>query len=203
MSDVKKCAVYGGTFNPPHIGHIRAAEAFFDAVKPNELLIIPTLLPPHKDARIDCTPEQRLKMCELAFSHISGASVSDIEIKRGGKSYTYMTLRELSLDNRELYFLCGTDMFLTLDTWRCPEIIFALAKICFIRREDDNDNNPLIVEKTKLYKEKYGAEIILIDSDTIELSSTDIRRAIRNDLPLNDMLSHGVAEYIKKEGLYK
>ncbi len=203
MSRIKKCAIYGGTFNPPHIGHVRAAEAFFNAVKPDELLIIPTFLPPHKDQSFECAPEHRVNMCTLAFSHIDGARVSDIEIKRGGKSYTYMTLQELSGEDRELYFLCGTDMLLTLDMWKHPEIIFDLAKICYVRRESDRTLDGIIEEKITIYKEKYKAEIVPIGSEVFEISSTEIRDTIRSGGDLSKILPSNVIGYISKEGLYQ
>ena len=91
-------------------------------------------------------------MCELAFSHISCAEISDIEIRRGGKSYTYLTLEQLKDDKTELYMLCGTDMFLTLDEWKNPEKIFALATVCYIRRETDSDLSAKIEQRIAFYR---------------------------------------------------
>ncbi len=203
MSEKIKIAIYGGTFNPPHIGHIRAAESFMNAISADELLIVPTLIPPHKVEYSGCDPMHRLKMCQLAFSHISHAEVSDIEIRRGGKSYTYMTLQEISADERELYFLCGTDMLLTMDTWKCPEIIFALSKICYIQRECDSRISAKIHDKIDFYKRKYGAEIIKIDAEAFEISSTYIREAIKTGEDISCFLSAPVYEYIKKVRLYQ
>ena len=97
-------------------------------------MIIPDCLPPHKEYSGSVTEEQRLEMCKLAFGHIENVTISDMEIKRGGRSYTSVTLEELTSPDRELYFLCGTDMFLTLESWYRPEVIFDLATICYIRR---------------------------------------------------------------------
>ena len=83
-----RLGVYGGTFSPPHLGHIESAEAFYREMKLDKLLIIPTFIPPHKEAKDDASPEDRLEMCKLAFSHIPNTEISDMEIKRGGKSYT-------------------------------------------------------------------------------------------------------------------
>ena len=98
-----RLGIYGGTFSPPHKGHVEAAEAFSREMKLDKLLIIPTFVPPHKTTADDATPEQRLEMCRLAFSHIKNAEISDMEIKRGGTSYTYLTLEELSSRDVELF----------------------------------------------------------------------------------------------------
>jgi nicotinate-nucleotide adenylyltransferase len=200
---MKKIGIFGGTFNPPHIGHVRAAESFRRALALDELLIIPDFLPPHKSLSGNASAEDRLNMCRLAFSHIDGAVISDMEIKRGGKSYTALTLNELSSPGCELYFLCGTDMFLTLEEWYHPEEIFRLANICVVRRESDESITEAIEEHRKLYVEKYGAKIILIDSETLEISSTDLRNELKNSNSANKYLSKNVNNYILEKGLYK
>ena len=123
----KRVGVYGGTFSPPHIAHVRVAKAFSDALSLDKLLIIPAFLPPHKQVDKNISANTRLEMCRLAFSDIENAEVSDIEIARGGKSYTAITLESLSSDDVELFLLCGTDMFLTLDSWYSPKKIFERA----------------------------------------------------------------------------
>ena len=147
-----KIGIYGGTFSPPHIGHIGAAKSFGREVELDEILIMPDFLPPHKQFDFEATENDRLEMCRRAFCGIDKVTVSDLEIKRGGTSYTSVTLEELSAPNRELYFLCGTDMFLTLDKWRRPEVIFKLATICCIRRESSLENDLLIESRTRVKK---------------------------------------------------
>ena len=100
-----KTGIYGGTFSPPHLGHYLAARAFLEKVELDELLIIPALVPPHKQIKYEDDPVSRLEMCRLAFADLDKTSVSDLELNRGGKSYTVMTLRELAREGRELYFL--------------------------------------------------------------------------------------------------
>ncbi len=203
MSEKKRLGIYGGTFSPPHLGHLRAAKAFAAQAKLDELLIMPTFLPPHKDAAGDVSPDSRLEMCRLAFCGLEKTSVSDFEILKGGKSYTYLTLEEFSGEDRELFFLVGTDMFLTLDKWRNPEIIFSLAKIAFIRRENDNALNEEIEAKREEYKAKYGAEILSIDTDVTEISSTDIRNMILSGEDTSVVLDVRVRNYIDKKLLYR
>ncbi len=202
MSKKMKIGIFGGTFNPPHMAHVKAAEAFFEAISPDRLIIIPDYLPPHKEYSGTVSPEQRLKMCELAFGHIDSVSISDMEIKRGGRSYTAVTLEQLSSEDRELYFLCGTDMFLTLDTWYNPQKIFELATLCYIRRESDSALSAEIEKKSLEYRERFNARIIAISSPAIELSSSQIRGMLSSGTA-DEMLTKSVADYIKKEGLYQ
>ena len=202
ISRAKSIGIFGGTFNPPHIAHVAAAEAFSRCIDPDMLMIIPDFIPPHKAFAGTVTPTQRLDMCKLAFSHIKNVEVSDMEIARGGKSYTANTLTELSADGRELYFLCGTDMFLTLDSWYSPQTIFNLATICYVRREADKALDEEIKRCTALYEKKYGARIIPVDMSTVELSSTEVRAALSAQ-GRTDAIPTSVMEYIEREGLYR
>ena len=196
----ERIGIFGGTFNPPHIGHIEAAKAFVSGANLDKLIIMPSYIPPHKIYNSSVTCQERLEMCIIAFSDVEKATVSDLEISRGGTSYTYLTLQELSKENCELYFLCGTDMILSLDTWKNPDIIFSLAKICYIRRESDKDVTNQIAEKCKLYSKKYNADIISIDAQVIDISSSEIRDGTCD---LSRYLARGVLDYIVEKGLYK
>ncbi len=197
---MRRVGIYGGTFNPPHVGHIEAAKAFITQAKLDTLIIMPAFIPPHKqtDNLVNC--DDRLEMCRLAFGNIPNTEISDLEISRGGKSYTYLTLQELASNDTELYFLCGTDMILTMDTWKNPEIIFTLAKICYIRRESDNAISELLIEKCGDYFQKYGADIIQINTEAIEISSSEIRA---EDGIWDRYLTANVIDYIRNQGLYK
>lgn len=197
-------AIYGGTFSPPHIGHIRAAEALSAALSPDRLMIIVDNLPPHKEIDGGATAEQRLAMASLAFGHIPNAEISDMEIRRGGRSYTAETLTYLSAENRELYFLCGTDMFLSLPTWRDPTTIFARAVICLVRREAEDGISVRIKEAAKRYEREYGARICMIDAPVTEISSSDLRTALTaSPWRAEKMLSPAVYEYIREQGLWR
>ena len=200
---MKKIGIFGGTFSPPHIGHISAAKGFISAVSLDELIIMPDFLPPHKTFDGEASTEERIEMCRLAFGNIPGVTVSDFEIKRGGKSYTAVTLEELSSPDKELYFLCGTDMFLTLSSWYKPEIIFKNAIICYVRRETDSDNSILIKKASEDYIAKYNARIISIPSDINEISSSEIRKTIKNGDNLEQYLTSEVVKYIFDKGIYK
>ena len=202
MSAPERIGIYGGTFSPPHCGHVRAAEAFAASGCIDRLMIIPSFLPPHKDYRPEVSTEDRLHMCEIAFSGIPGAEISDIEIRRGGKSYTVDTLRALSAPDRELVMLCGTDMLMTLDSWYRADEIFRLCTVAYVRRENSAEVLPLLRARADLYREKYGARIIEIESDALEISSTEIRRELSHNVAPS-LIPRGVYEYIQKRGLYR
>ena len=103
----------------------------------------------------------------------------------------------------DVYFLCGTDMLLTLDSWYRPDYIFENATIVYARRENDEDKTVLIEKKVKAYKEKFSARIVLLELDSIEMSSSIVRERISNNESINCYVTSEVAEFIKKNGLYK
>lgn len=197
-----RIGIFGGTFSPPHNGHLQAAKAFMEQMWLDLLYVIPTALPPHKEMEVPVSAGDRLEMCRLAFSGMEGVYVSDMEIQRGGRSYTVETLRELTGEDRRLFFLCGTDMMLTLDRWREPEEIFKLCYPVYIRRESDEALNPLIVKKIAEYNEKYGKVVRRIVTDPIELSSGEIRQRLQRGESVGDLLPLSVEKYISDNHLY-
>ena len=198
-----KLGIYGGTFSPPHLGHVSAAKSFLDGVGLDRLLIMPNFLPPHKLEDSFASVEDRLAMCRLAFGDLPNTEISDFEILNGGTSYTYLTLEAFSSDDNDLYFLCGTDMFLTLSSWKNPEVIFKLATICYVRRENDIKNDAMFEKKTEEYRKNYSARIIPLSHDTVEISSTELREDIKNEDLLRHSLSDKVSKYIRERGLYR
>ena len=202
MTKKRRVGIYGGTFNPPHNGHVGSAEAFSKEAALDELIIMPDFLPPHKEIAAAVAAEDRLKMCQLAFSHIEKARVSDMEIKRGGRSYTAITLEEVSAPDIDLYFLCGTDMLLTLSEWYRPERIFELATICYVRRENDEEITRKIDEKVKDYQERYHARIIKIQPSEVKvISSSELRQSLLSGIN-SDLIPSSVMNYIKEKELY-
>lgn len=200
--DQLRIGVYGGTFAPIHIGHVQAAKAFMEQMKLDYLFVIPAAIPPHKQIDESDDPIHRLRMCELAFEGVDGVVISDIEIKRGGKSYTYDTLAALSRPDARLFLLCGTDMVLTFDRWYRSEDIFKLCYPTYVRREKDPLLDSMIVAKIGEYYQKYGVMFRKIVVDPIELSSTDIRNAVKENKDVSGMISPEVENYIKEHRLY-
>ena len=202
----EKIGIYGGTFSPPHLGHRLAAECFTREAALDRLLVIPACVPPHKANVSLVSPEQRLAMTTLAFADMDKAEVSALEINRTGKSYTYDTLTALSGDNRELYFLCGTDMLLTFDRWYRFRDIFSLCTLAVGRREYDADLGQAFDERIAFFRKEYGARLVEIPLDPIPISSTDVRNAVRDGKTkeeLSSMIAPAVADYIFLHGLYR
>lgn len=198
-------AIYGGTFAPVHIGHVHAAKCFFEAIKPDKLLIIPTLIPPHKQLDFKDNPIDRLKMLKLAFKDEVGygdkIEISDYELNAPPPSYTVNTLKHFYAPNTHITFLVGTDMFLTLDKWKNPEEIFKLCTVALMKREQYTDKTAHIDEKLIFYNKKYGADIKILNFEPIEISSTDIRKA--SDCEKKKYLPSAVFDYVKEHGLYE
>lgn len=203
MKEKKRVGIYGGTFSPPHIGHVNAAEQFSRQLSLDRLLIVPARIPPHKEADRGATPKERLQMCRMAFAGVPAAEVSDIELNRSGKSYTVLTLRELAAPDTDLYFLVGTDMFLTLDTWYCAPEIFRLSVIVLIRRENEEINNELIREKEVSYRRDYSAKIIVLNVPSVPVSSSEIRQKLAVREPVGGFLCTEVEAYIRQWHLYQ
>ena len=201
--DHARVGIYGGTFAPIHNGHVRAAKAFMEQMKLDYLFIIPTYLPPHKQIDSSDDPLYRLKMCELAFENVDGVVISDCEITRGGKSFTYDTLKELQRPDTRLFLLCGTDMVLTFDRWYRFEDIIKMCYPVYVRRENDPLMTNRVVAKISEYYKKYGVMFRKIVTEPLELSSTDIRKAVREGRDISGLVPHRVADFIRENGLYK
>ena len=199
-----RLGVYGGTFSPPHIGHVRAARAFVDGMKLDRLLVIPANIPPHKSAEGIIPARERLALSKLAFSDVERAEVSDIEIKRRGKSYTFDTLTALEKAGQgDIYLLCGTDMMMTFDTWYRFTDIFALATVVLVHRYFPSpEESAKISEKIALYREKYGAKIEELGLEPTDISSTKIREIIASGGDASAYLPDKEYAYIKEKGLY-
>lgn len=201
----KTIGIYGGSFSPPHMGHYRALSAFVNAFKPDKTYVIPTLIPPHKELSSAATPEERLAMCRLAFGELD-ITVSDMEIKRGGKSYTVLTLQELAKEGDRLLLLCGTDMLLTLDRWYMPERIFALAEIVYVSREEGEagrEANAAMAKKAEEYRARFGATVHALSCETFAVSSTELRTMLADGKDVSAFLHPRVKEYIAKCQLYR
>jgi nicotinate-nucleotide adenylyltransferase len=199
-----RIGIYGGSFSPVHNGHVAAAKAFMEQMWLDVLYIMPAGIPPHKQMEGDANTWQRLKMCELAFEGMDGVLISDLEIRREGKSYTLDTLRAMASEEHRLFLMMGTDMLLTLDTWREPEEIFRLCYPVYMRREGpDPILDARIVAKISEYQQKYGKVVRRIVGDPIVVSSTAVRRAVAEGKSIAGMVPPAVEKYIRENGLYK
>ncbi|HIR85749.1 MAG TPA: nicotinate (nicotinamide) nucleotide adenylyltransferase, partial [Candidatus Limivicinus faecipullorum] len=194
-----KTAIYGGSFNPPHLGHVRAAAAVMEKLGPDRLLIIPTNIPPHKEmAQGSPSPEQRMELCRLAFGDIPGAELSDMEIKREGRSYsadTVGSLREMYPQD-ELYLVMGSDMFLSFCQWYKFQYLLDNCVLTVLSREED-DREELESFKAEL-EEKYSAKVLLLSHEPLPMCSEEVRERLRLGLG-SEMLPEAVyAEIIRR-----
>ncbi len=197
--------IYGGTFDPPHWGHITAARAAMEQLGLDKLVLIPDRVPPHKVLpEGSASPEQRLEMAALAAAELGKrAEVSDRELRRSGPSYTSDTLAELRREHPEdaLWLLMGSDMFLSLQTWHAPEEIMALARIAPFSREAEDESAAFAAQKARLERE-YGAQICIVQNPEVrELSSTEVRAALAAGRG-SDLLPPAVYGYVLREHLY-
>mgnify|MGYP003297319669 CR=1 FL=1 len=189
-----KIGIFGGTFNPPHNGHRFLVDHVVRHMKFDRMIIVPSYLPPHKEVTQN-DPVHRLAMTRLAFPDYT---VSDMELMRKGKSYTVDTLRILSRENPgdSLYFLCGSDMFLSMETWRDPAGIFSLATIVTVARE--RWVYPKLLWKKWYYYRKYRAHCKIIFVRPYILSSS----VIRCNKASMDQVTPAVKHYIMEHKLY-
>lgn len=181
-----KIGIYGGTFNPPHLGHMAAAKAAVAALKLDKLLLIPAAIPPHKALPSDTpAPEHRLAMVEKwADGMGAGVEVSalELELEREGKSYTSDTLRAIrqTYPDAELWLLMGTDMFLTLHLWHEPEVILSLAGVCAFGRTEQ-DGEALFAPQRDYLQQHFHAKITTITlPGLVDISSTRLREQLEN-----------------------
>lgn len=199
----RRIGIYGGTFAPPHAAHVRAAVDFLREAALDELLVMPDSIPPHKRIDPGDDPLIRLAMTHAAFDGIDPRiTVSDFEIRRAGVSYTADTLAHFAGEGR-LFFLCGTDMFLSLDTWRMPEKIFALAVIVCAMRASGDAVYEAVRTKEEEFRRRYGAQTMLLTLSPMELSSTAIRERVRRGESIDGMVSPAVARIIEEKNLYR
>ena len=195
-----KIAIFGGTFNPPHNGHVHLLKAFCDEIDFDKILIVPAAVLPHKNAPDLAAGEQRLQMCRLAFP---AAEVCDIEVKNGGKNYTADTLEALKrvYPDSQFYFIMGTDMLLSFNSWRDPERILKNADLLC----DARDETTSVRELRTFAKLMLGLredQFIISDALPLPLSSTEVREKCRRGESIADLVPPAVAAYIEKEGLY-
>lgn len=190
-----KIGVFGGTFNPPHNGHVRLAKAAADELKLDKLLVIPSCIPPHKIAAKLADGQERLEMCRLAFGCDPRFEVSPMELERGSRSYTVETLRELKAlyPDSELYFIVGSDMLESFDKWYLWQEILSLSVLCAASREEG-----YIPDLSRFGK--LAERIKIITLDPLEVSSTQIRNSAGEVSP--ELLDPKVAAYIREHGLY-
>ena len=200
MAKKDKIAVFGGTFNPPHSGHVHLLHAFSEQMHFDKILIVPTAIPPHKQAQDLAAPEHRLAMCRLAFED---AEVCDIEIRNGGKNYTADTLEALQrlYPHARLYFIMGTDMLLSFASWKDPERILKNA-VLLCESRDEAVGVRELRNFAKLMLGLREDQFIISDVRPLPLSSSEVREKMKKGESITGLVPPAVEQYIREEGLY-
>lgn len=204
-----RIGIYGGTFDPFHMGHLHALRAFDAAIHPDAIWLVPTYLPPHKTHRPTDDPAQRLAMLRAlcASDTLSGlpCRVEPYEIEKAGKSYTYDTLRHFARADRILYFLLGTDMFCTLPQWHRGAELFALAHMVCIRRggAEEEQEKQRIAAAAQEYRTLYDAQITILSAVPFALSSTQIREKAQRGESLQGLVPPVIEKMIQRSGYYR
>ncbi len=197
----KRIALFGGTFDPIHNGHVELAREFAALLSLDKVVVMPTFIPPHK-LKSDMAPAvDRLAMCRLACAPYGELAVSDLEINRRGASFTVVTLEQLQRQypDAELFLLTGADMFLTVSTWYRFADIARLATICAAPR--DAADAACLREHAKRL-EASGARCVVAEFTVPAWSSTEVRERLKNGEMPHDMISPEVAAYIEAHQLY-
>jgi nicotinate-nucleotide adenylyltransferase len=215
-----RVGIFGGTFNPVHLGHLRAAEEVVEVFGLERLIFIPSASPPHKADRPDdpiAPAERRLEWVELAIRDNSHFAVDPLEIERGGPSYSVETLRAIGPDlgAEKPVFTIGQDAFIEIDSWREPEALFELAHFAVITRPPINrsplvDLLPHCIRNTveldddglRAVHRSANTWIQLVKFPALDISSSEIRSRLRGGQSLRYLLPPAVAESIEKSGVY-
>jgi nicotinate-nucleotide adenylyltransferase len=197
-----RVGLLGGTFNPPHIGHLVCAEEALAALELDHVLLLPVHTPPHKEMQADPGPQVRLELCRLAVGDAPGIDVSTHEIDRGGRSYTADTLRALhdARPEDDLTFIAGADQAAGLPGWRDPAAVLELAALAVAERESTSSDDVL--------DELYGLpgvpeRVSFFPMPRIDISSSLVRRRVAEGRPIRWLVPDAVERAIAERGLYR
>ena len=192
-----KTCIFGGTFDPPHIGHLLIAQTVFESENFERLIFVPANISPAKKNGDSSPPEERSKMLEIALINNPNFEISDLEINREGISYTVDTIKEfvneLKLDKKDLFFLMGSDTLKSFHTWKDPEKILNLCNIIVAIRPGFT---PSDIPQWVLDSVRFA------NIPRFEVSSTNIRRRWREGKTIRYMVTKEVWEYIDEKDLY-
>jgi len=193
----KRIGLFGGTFNPIHCGHVKAAESVQNMFSFDRILFIPSCLPPHKESVDVASAAHRLKMVELALASFDRFFPSSVEIDARGTSYSILTLNKIKemFPQTEVFFLLGIDAFLEIETWKDYEDVLEQCSFVVMSRPGFR-----LSEAKDILTEKY--KIYLLSINTLDISSSEVRERIRKNQPIEGLVPENVENYIKERRLY-
>ena len=219
MNEAARIGILGGTLDPIHFGHLDTALAAREALALDRVVIIPSRIPPHRQAQPLASPYHRFAMAALAVNGVEGLLVSDVELRAPGPSYTADTLMHyrdgLGLEASQIFFITGADAFADIATWsRYPEVL-DLAHFVAVSRPGApvsglrqqlpalKDRMRLPVRRSDLDVRAGRTSIYLVDAPTSDVSSTEIRRRLVADQPLAGLVPEAIERHIQQHGLYR
>ena len=191
-----RIAIYGGSFNPMHIGHEKIVDYVLNNLNMDKIIIIPVGIPSHRENNLEQS-DTRLKICKEIFKGNKKIEVSDIEIKSEGKSYTYDTLlklMDLYGENNEFFEIIGEDSLKSLKTWKNYEELLKICKFIVFRRKDDKN---IQIDEEFL----NNKNIIILENECYDISSTEIRNMVKNNEDISAFVNKKVKKLIEKEYL--
>lgn len=194
-----RLGLLGGTFNPPHVGHLVCAQEAHEALGLDRVLLVPARVPPHKEVPDDPGVVRRMAMCEAAVAGDPRLAVSTADAERAGPSYTVELLRALG-DRDALWFIVGGDQAHGLPDWREPEAVLALARLAVAEREG--------IARTAIAERLAGLagageRVDFFAMPRMDVSSSEIRRRLASGWPVRYLVPDAVLELIEREGLYR
>jgi nicotinate-nucleotide adenylyltransferase len=212
----KKVGIFGGTFNPIHFGHLRTTLEVYEHFALDKVLFIPSYTPPHKMTGDVAAPEIRLEMIRKAVDDFPGFEVSDVEIMRKDVSYSLDTIKALRAESKDIriFFILGSDAFCELNTWKdYEELIFLCDFIVMTRPGFETENIKKVLppdickrfrydEKNNVYESDAGTSIFFHEVTKLDISSTTIRKLLKEGKSIKHLLPESVEKYILKSGLY-
>ncbi|MCR4601075.1 MAG: nicotinate-nucleotide adenylyltransferase [Clostridia bacterium] len=199
-----KIGIFGGSFDPVHMGHLVLAEHVREGAGLDSLILMPAWKSPFKVGNGGASGIDRLEMTRLAAADNERISVSSYEVDLGKVSYTVDTLRELRKDYRpedKLYFILGGDSFLTLEKWAGADELLSEYGFAVGRRPGSGDGE--LQECAERLRSKYGTEVIMTDVPQLDISSTDIRERVKEGRDIRYLVPRSVEDYIREHGLYR
>jgi len=192
-----RICIFGGTFDPPHLGHLILAENVLEQLKVDKFIFIPSYNPPHKQAKDYTSFFHRCEMVSIATKNNDKFDFSKIEEKRKGKSYSIETINEIkseyNLSSDQLYFMIGGDSLLNLHLWKNPENILKSSKVVVVARSDNS---------FKKVKSEFLKQVLILQTPQIDISSTEIRNRVKNNQSIKYLVSKEIEDYISDNKLY-
>jgi nicotinate-nucleotide adenylyltransferase len=212
-----RVGILGGTFNPPHVGHVALARCALRELGVERVMLMPAREAPHKPVGEDPGPEHRLRMCRLAVAGLEGLTACALEVERAGPSYTVDTLRAMHATHEDtrLTFIVGADAARTLPSWREPGQLLELATFAVAEREGAGREDVLravaavrsaataTTATDGSAHERFETGVSFLEMGTVEVSSSLVRERVARGEPVEELVGVAVAEYIAEHGLYR